>query len=614
MMQRPHDVLCISSIDWDFIWQGHQEIMSTLAASGHRVLFIENTGVRPPAMRDFPRVRQRLANWWKSTKGFRQVRENLFVYSPLIVPLPYSRIAVWLNRTLVLRALRRWMAATGFHRPIVWTFLPTPLARALVRGVEAELTIYYCIDDLASSSLEARRITPSEQQLFRDADLVFVTSEQLRQRAVQFSKRVHLFPFGVSLAAFERARDADDPMPDDIAALPRPVIGYVGGLHRWVDQDLLAEVAVRMPEASFALVGPAQADVSRLRQLPNVHLLGQKPHAEVPRYVKAFDVGLVPYCLADYTANVYPTKLNEYLAMGTPVVATDLFEIRRFNDEHGRIVSVAGDPVAFVSAIRKELQPAADAERARRIDVARTNSWSSRIAAMSALIDGAVDAKGNTDHGWEEILRRAYSATRRRAAELLLALAAVYVLLFQTPFIWWCAGPLRMSEPPAQADAIVVFGGGVGESGEAGGGSQERVKQAVDLYDAGYARHVVFSSGFVYSFREAEVMRAIAVDRGVPASAILLEQRAASTRQNVLFVVPMLEQRGWSRVLLVSSPYHMRRAVLTWRRAAPAIAVIPTPPAQSQFYEHTRGASLQQIRGIVWEYLATLGYWRRGWL
>src|SRR5437773_8968930 len=106
MKPSRRDVVCISSIDWDFIWQGHQEIMSTLAAQGHRVLFIENTGVRPPSMRDLPRVRQRLLNWWRSTKGFRQISDNLFVYSPLIVPLPYSRAARWLNRTVLLRSLR----------------------------------------------------------------------------------------------------------------------------------------------------------------------------------------------------------------------------------------------------------------------------------------------------------------------------------------------------------------------------------------------------------------------------------------------------------------------------------------------------------------------------
>ena len=615
MKASRQDVVCLSSIDWDFIWQGHQEIMSTLAAQGHRVLFIENTGVRPPSMRDLPRVRQRLLNWWRSTKGFRQISDNLFVYSPLIVPLPYSRAARWLNRTVLLRSLGRWMRATSFHRPITWTFLPTPLARDLVQGLDSELTIYYCIDDLASSSPEAKRITASEEQLFREADLVFVTSERLRERAARFSDRVFLFPFGVSLEAFEQVRAAGDAPPADIAHIPRPIAGYVGGLHQWVDQSLLSAVAANMPDVSFVLVGPEQTDVSALRRFPNVHLLGKKPHPDVPRYVKAFDVGLVPYRLSEYTANVYPTKLNEYLAMGTPVVATDLAEIRRFNKDHGSIVSVAGDPDTYAAAIRTALtENGAGAERERRVGVARENSWASRIGAMSRLIDDRLQSKESSDTGWEDTLRRAYRVSRRRALQIALGLAAVYLVLFHTPFIWWCAAPLKVTATPAHADAIVVFAGGVGESGQAGGGYQERVKQAIDLYKSGYAPIVVLSSGFVYSFREAEVMRAVAVDNGVPSGSILLEQKAANTHENVMFVKNILDDHHYTRVLLVSSPYHMRRALLTWHQVAPAIAVIPTPPPQSQFYEHSRGASFEQIRGIVWEYVATIAYWRRGWL
>src|SRR4051812_18778399 len=83
---------------------------------------------------------------------------------------------------------------------------------------------------------------------------------------------------------------------------------------------------------------------------------------------------------------------------------------------------------------------------------------------------------------------------RRRALKVIAAVAVVYLLLFQTPLLWWSAAPLKLSSPPVTADAIVVLAGGVGESGQAGGGYQERVKQAIDLYHAGYAKHVVLSS------------------------------------------------------------------------------------------------------------------------
>ena len=615
MIARRPDVLCISSIDWDFIWQGHQEIMSRLAADGYRVLFVENTGVRAPNLRDLPRVRQRVRNWWRGTKGFRQERPNLFIYSPLLLPWPYFRPSRWVNRLVLMRALKRWMGATGFFQPIAWTFLPTPLAADLLKALDPQLTIYYCIDDFASSSAGAKRIVASEERLFKDADLVFVTSERLRERAAKFSDHVHLFPFGVSLERFEAVRRANDDPPADLQELKRPVIGYVGGLHQWIDQDLLAAAAAAMPDATFALIGPEQTDVTTLRACPNVRLLGLREHAALPRYVKGFDVGIVPYRLTEYTANVYPTKLNEYLSMGIPVVATDLPEIRRFNAEHGDVVSVAADGQAFAAAIRSALTGSDASAVERRIAVANQNSWASRLQAMNGLIDDAMERRAATRQRWDETLRRAYRRARAHAAWIAVTILAAYLLLFQTNAIWWAASPLKVSADPAKADAIVVFAGGVGESGRAGGGAQERLKQAIDLYRGGYAPVLILSSGYVYSFHEAESMRALAVDQGVPASAILLEERSTNTYQNVRYVGDILRDRHWRRILLVSSPYHMRRATMVWRKLAPEVTVIPSPPPQSQFYDHPKaGATLTQIRGILQEYVAILAYSRRKWL
>ncbi len=615
MTGRLPDVLCVSSIDWDFIWQGHQEIMSRMAAQGHRVLYVENTGVRAPKVRDLPRVWQRIRNWWRGTKGFREERPNLYIYSPLLLPLPYFWLARWINRTLLSRALKRWMDAVGFHRPILWTFLPTPLALDVIRAVDPQVTIYYCIDDLASSSHGARKIVTSEEQLFRQADLVFVTSERLRERAARHSDRVHLFPFGVNLERFDAVRLSSDAPPADLQPLARPVIGYVGGLHQWVDQPLLAAVASRLPEMSFALIGPAQTDVSALEACANVTLFGQRAHPDVPKYVKSFDVGIVPYLLTDYTANVYPTKLNEYLIMGIPVVATDLPEIRRFNRDHGDVVEVATDADAFVQAIRKSLNGASTpAVVERRIAVAQSNSWERRIAAMGTLIEQAIEKRAASDQRWDQALRRIYRRTRAHVAEAVVALAVVYAAVFYTNLVWRAAGPLRMSAPPVRADAIVVFAGGVGESGKAGGGSQERLNEAVELYRAGYAPYLVLSSGYVYSFKEADQMRDLAIAQGVPASAIAPELRSTNTYQNVTFVNEVLRDHHWRSILLVSSPYHMRRATMVWHKLAPEITVTPTPPPRSQFYDHTRGATFEQVRGILSEYFAILGYWKNGWV
>ena len=615
-MLRDRDIVCISSIDWDFIWQGHQQIMSMLAAQGNRVLFIENTGVRPIRLADLGRLRHRIHRWWTSTEGFRQETSNLYVFSPLILPWPYSRIARWINRGLVLRAVRRWRRVMKVGRPIVWTFLPTPLAREVLWALEPEVSIYYCIDDLPSSSVQARKVQRTEERVFAEVDLVFVTSEKLRERAARFSERVHIFPFAVDYPPFETARTDGPRPPADVADLPRPVAGYLGGIHQWLDQALLAETARRLPEVTFALVGPLQTDVGDLDRCANVRLLGARLHSDVPRYLKAFDVALIPYRLTEYTASVYPTKLNEYLAMGLPVVATDLPEVRRFNAEHGDVVTVGRTIDEFVAGVRDALEKSSPAVVARRIEVARSNSWQARVADMSRLIEARLEQPRRLDGPWEERLGQIYRVARARFARGAVAAAvvlALYGVLFWSPLPWIAAEPLRVTGSPTRADAIVVLGGGAGESGEGGQGYQERVKKAVDLYRAGYAEWLVFSTGWTYTFHEADLMRVLAVSLGVPEAAIILEKKAGSTYENVRFVRAIAEPRGWKRILLVSSPYHMRRVLLTSRKQAPDLQVIPTP-ATSAFYARDEGTSVSQLRGLLHEYVGILEYWRRGWI
>ena len=611
---KGQDIVCISSIDWDFIWQGHQQIMSTLAANGNRVLFVENTGVRRPNFKDIPRLRKRIRNWWRGTKGFRQEQDNLFVYSPLVLPFPYSRIARWMNRFIITRAIRRWIQALGLQRPLVWTFLPTPLALDIIDAIEPTLVIYYCIDDFESSSSGARLIRQAEDRLLKAADLVFVTSERLRHRVLEQREQVEVLPFAVDFPRFEKERLANQSKPNELVEIDSPIVGYVGGLHRWVDQELLVEAARVLPDVEFVFVGPEQCDMSKLKAQPNIHLLGSRNYDELPRYIKCFDVGLIPYVLSEYALNVYPTKLNEYLAMGLPVVATNLPEVRKFNEDFNDVVRIGDEPASFASQIQESLANNTPAQVQRRIEVASQNSWQARLEHMSTLITAAITVKLAGWERWEKVLQRLYRAGRRRIGWTAATALVGYVLVFQTPLLWILASPLQIVDAPRKADIIAVFAGGVGESGRAGGGYQERVQHAANLYLAGYSSHLVFSSGFVFAFQEAEVMRDLAVALGVPPEAIILERQASSTYENVIYTRDIMIANNWEQLLVVSSPYHMRRAMLTWRKQAPSFQIVSTPVSESQYYAHERTASLEQIRGIVWEYAAIVVYWWRGWL
>jgi len=394
-MLKDKDIICFSSIDWDFIWQGHQEIMSTLAKNGNRILFIENTGIRRAMIKDLSRLRSRIKNWWRGAKGIRKETENLYILSPLLLPFPYSWMSQVVNKWLLLRILNRWIYSMDFGVPIIWTFLPTPLVLSVVERLPYCMLLYYCIDSFAESSKAAHKVVKYEEKMLQVADLVFVTSHRLMETCAKHNLNVHLFPFGVNIERFAKVRDGLEPplLMADLQGLKGPIIGYVGGIHRWIDMEHIESTAKANPNAHIIMVGPIQVEKDSLPRLSNIHWLGQKPHEMVPYYIAEFDVAIIPYRLTEYTRNVYPTKLNEYLAMGKPIVATPLPEIERFNETFNEVVTLAEKPKEFGQKVA-ELLAGIDENpevRFKRIAVAEENTWSKTILKMSFIIRKTLD-------------------------------------------------------------------------------------------------------------------------------------------------------------------------------------------------------------------------------
>jgi glycosyltransferase involved in cell wall biosynthesis len=386
-MLRGRHIVCVATIDWDFLWQEHQGVMSVLARAGNRVLFIENTGVRSPGWRDRDRVMARLRKWSSGEGRFRNIAENVTLYSPLALPFPYSRLAQRINRAAVCGSIRRWLERNGFAEPILFTFLPTQFTLDLMDVIDPSLSVFYCTDKLSETSSAARRILPYERRVIERADLVFASSDRLVDYCRAYNPETHFFPVGVSLEKFERAWRGESTAPADVGRLPRPVIGLVGGLRPCLDQALLRELSLRLPYASIALVGPEQTPMTELHGLANVHLLGPKPHERIPDYVAAFDACLIPYVVDDFTNNISPAKLNEYIALGKPVISTDLAEVRRFNEMNGAVVRIGAIREEFVAQVQAALEDDTRAQRDARRSVAESNSWDRRVEAMSHLIE-----------------------------------------------------------------------------------------------------------------------------------------------------------------------------------------------------------------------------------
>jgi uncharacterized SAM-binding protein YcdF (DUF218 family)/glycosyltransferase involved in cell wall biosynthesis len=605
------DFVIISSIDWSEIRQMPQQLATSLLESGHRVLFIENTGVRAPHLGDIARIGARVRNWLKGTRGFFDIQDDLTVFSPLFVPLPYSRIVLAVNRFLLSRAISKWMRINRFYVPVLITFLPTPLADSLIKDIDPELTIYYCANDMAGGSKGAAPLRPYEDFLFAKADAVLCNSNALIDRAKRFTEQVFLFPAGVDFAMFENARNNCD-VPADLEAIPRPIVGYIGAISRVFDQALLVKAAQVLPEVSFVLIGPVYTDVSQLITCPNIRLLGKRPHNEVPGYIKGFDVALIPYIKNPFTDAVYSCKLNEYLAMGTSVVATDLHELRLYVEQHGNVLQIAGTQEEFVDKIRQALAAPDEAQYVARIKAARANSWEKRFESIYGVIVQLLVAKSSKKLDWQSRLTRHYRHGRMLIIKAALVAAACYGILFYTPIVWFAGHQLAVRHDPRVADAIVLFSGD-GESSYINQSYQRRTVDAIRYFKSGYAPLIVLSSGKAQTFSEVEIIRLLLINRGVPKDAIqILEKYPRSTFENVALVKDILTERGVKSILFITAPYHSRRALWVWRRAMPELlvlapAVVDTPKASPQW-----SANVDQIKVICYEYIAIAYYWWKG--
>jgi glycosyltransferase involved in cell wall biosynthesis len=351
------DITLLSTADWDHpLWTNKQHVACALADLGHRVLYVESLGLR--AMRrggsDRRRVLRRLR---RGLRPPRQVRPGLWVWAPLVLPGAHSGWARWLNRRMVAAGLALWRRWCGLDRDWLWTYNPRTLEVIDPDGFDR--LIYHCVDAIqAQPDMPSEAIERWEERLCRRADVVFVTSPQLRAHLAPFNPRTFLYPNVADGKHFAEALNPDLPVPAELAALPRPRIGFVGAISSYkLDLALLASLARRRPHWSFVLIGPVGegdpgTDVSELRALANVHFLGTRPYADLPACLKAFDVGLLPLRLTPYTQAMFPMKFFEYLAAGLPVVATPIDALRPFAS---LALLPELEPGAFLDAIERAL-------------------------------------------------------------------------------------------------------------------------------------------------------------------------------------------------------------------------------------------------------------------
>jgi glycosyltransferase involved in cell wall biosynthesis len=394
-MLKDRDIICIAAIEWESNWQNAQELTSRLAAAGNRVLYIENTGIRTPKLSEAGRVANKFRKWLRAfgRQGVTEVRPNAYVCSPLVLPPYGSPLRRLLNKRILVPRIRAAVRRLGFRDPIILSYLPTDTAISIAKTLKGKsgVVIYYRIDNFAPLSPRPELIIESERKIIELSDVVFANSEKLAEVPRKLGARVHIFPPAVNLSAFPMVPAGQTKLNGQLEGFRRPLIGCVGGSAQHMDWQMLAEAIRMRPDWSWVFVGPFRSPRADIENAENVHFLGQLGHPELGKVVGKFDVCIIPYLLSEYTSTVVPTKLNEYLALGKPVVSTRLPAILNFNAEHSVLETAAQEPDAFLNSVETALATAGNPDLiAKRRSIASKHEWDDRFAEMTDAIMGEI--------------------------------------------------------------------------------------------------------------------------------------------------------------------------------------------------------------------------------
>ncbi|MDQ2769584.1 MAG: glycosyltransferase family 1 protein [Bacteroidota bacterium] len=372
---RLPDLVCFAHLHWDFVWQRPQHLMSRFAQHG-RVFYVEDAFYH-----DDDHVAPHV-----------EIKERPQGLKVVVVHLPQRlRADEAAADQAQFEVLSRYFSEQGLTDYLFWYY--TPMALGKSRQFHPQLTVYDCMDELANFKFAPPALKELEQELFRQADLVFTGGHTLYEAKRQQHPDAHPFPSSIDKAHFGQARG---PLaePADQAGIAHPRIGFFGVVDERLDIELLGALAAAHPAWQFVIIGPVvKIDPATLPRAANVHYLGGKDYQELPAYLRGWDVATLLFADNESTKFISPTKTPEYLAAGNPVVSTPIRDVvRPYGDLN--LVHIADNAADFGAAIEKALVQRADADWQERTDnYLATISWDQTWQQMVALMQARLDHK-----------------------------------------------------------------------------------------------------------------------------------------------------------------------------------------------------------------------------
>jgi UDP-galactopyranose mutase len=316
-------------------------------------------------------------------------RTGVYVVTP--------HLASDLERNQVMeRLIAEFLRAEAIHKPIIWYY--TPMAMEFMpKDISPAAVVYDCMDELSMFRGAPNQLQVLEKYLLKNADLVFTGGVSLFEAKRRFHPQVYPFPSGVDLNHFAQARQLSGDFAEQ-ADLPRPRLGYAGVIDERLDLNLIEQIATKRPMWQLVMIGPTvKISSDSLPRAANIHWLGMKDYADLPKYFAGWDVGIMPFALNDATRFISPTKTPEYLSAGLPVISTAIRDVERPYGELG-LAKIAHSPDEFIEHAENVMSTDMPLKwRERADDFLRSMSWDSVWSGMNRLITDRIGAPATAE-------------------------------------------------------------------------------------------------------------------------------------------------------------------------------------------------------------------------
>jgi glycosyltransferase involved in cell wall biosynthesis len=349
-----YDMLVFCHLRWEFVYQRPQHLISRLSA-GRRVLFIEEP---------IPFLQHE-----KNTAKIIEVRPNLH-----ILQLRVESIAAIKN------VLPQYISNKKI--PVGWFY--SAAFECLISEFSFGKIVYDCMDELSLFRGAPAELIEQEKKLLEKADIVFTGGKSLYESKSKMHTNVYCFPSSVDQEHFSKAMNGIA-VPEDIAHIPQPIVGYYGVIDERIDLPLLHEVALNNPHVSFVMIGPlAKISDNDLPRANNIYYPGMKSYKELPGYLKAFRVAMMPFAMNDSTRYISPTKTLEYMAGNKPIISTPVHDVVR---DYSHCVSIVENANSFTKALQEIIKTETTPQLDKHFDeVLKATSWDATAKKMNELL------------------------------------------------------------------------------------------------------------------------------------------------------------------------------------------------------------------------------------